>query len=130
VDLAAQNITVNAVIPGLVGTEGREIWADNMATQQNVTKQEFSPASASAWASSQAAGRHGRGERHRQLHRVRSRQYYNGAKILLDGGECERPAGLAGVVSRRPAYGDIVGNREAVVDARPRVIAFYNKILK
>jgi NAD(P)-dependent dehydrogenase (short-subunit alcohol dehydrogenase family) len=40
-DLAAQQITVNTVIPGLVGTEGREVWAENMAKQQNVTKAEF-----------------------------------------------------------------------------------------
>jgi NAD(P)-dependent dehydrogenase (short-subunit alcohol dehydrogenase family) len=40
-DLAAQNITVNTVVPGLVGTEGREMWADNMAKQQGVTKPEF-----------------------------------------------------------------------------------------
>lgn len=40
-DLAAQKITVNAVVPGLVGTEGREVWAENMAKQQNKTKAEF-----------------------------------------------------------------------------------------
>ncbi len=40
-DLAAQRITVNTVVPGLVGTEGREVWAGNMAKQQNVTKDEF-----------------------------------------------------------------------------------------
>jgi NAD(P)-dependent dehydrogenase (short-subunit alcohol dehydrogenase family) len=40
-DLASQQITVNTVVPGLVGTEGREVWAENMAKQQNVTKEEF-----------------------------------------------------------------------------------------
>jgi 3-oxoacyl-[acyl-carrier protein] reductase len=40
-DLAADNITVNAVVPGLVGTEAREIWAENMGKQQNKTKAEF-----------------------------------------------------------------------------------------
>ena len=40
-DLAGQQITVNTVVPGLVGTEGREVWAENMAKQQNVTKEEF-----------------------------------------------------------------------------------------
>ena len=40
-DLASQQITVNAVVPGLVGTEGREVWAENMAKQQNKTKAEF-----------------------------------------------------------------------------------------
>lgn len=40
-DLAAEQITVNAVSPGLVGTEGREVWAENMARQQGKTKAEF-----------------------------------------------------------------------------------------
>lgn len=40
-DLAADQITVNAVVPGLVGTEGRELWAENMAKQQGKTKPEF-----------------------------------------------------------------------------------------
>jgi NAD(P)-dependent dehydrogenase (short-subunit alcohol dehydrogenase family) len=40
-DLASQQITVNAVVPGLVGTEAREVWAENMAKQQNKTKAEF-----------------------------------------------------------------------------------------
>jgi 3-oxoacyl-[acyl-carrier protein] reductase len=40
-DLAADQITVNAVVPGLVGTEGRQVWAENMAKQQGKTKTEF-----------------------------------------------------------------------------------------
>ena len=40
-DLAGDKITVNAVSPGLVGTEGREVWAENMAKQQGKTKAEF-----------------------------------------------------------------------------------------
>ena len=40
-DLAGDKITVNTVIPGLVGTETREAWAANMAKQQNKTKAEF-----------------------------------------------------------------------------------------
>jgi 3-oxoacyl-[acyl-carrier protein] reductase len=40
-DLAAERITVNAVVPGLVGTEGREVWAENMAKQQGKSKDEF-----------------------------------------------------------------------------------------
>src|SRR5579871_2970340 len=40
-DLAADKITVNAIVPGLVGTEGREVWAENMAKNQNKTKAEF-----------------------------------------------------------------------------------------
>ena len=40
-DLTGERITVNAIIPGLVGTEGRETWAENMAKQQNTTKEQF-----------------------------------------------------------------------------------------
>ena len=40
-DMSADQITVNAIIPGLVGTEAREVWAENMARQQNTTREEF-----------------------------------------------------------------------------------------
>jgi NAD(P)-dependent dehydrogenase (short-subunit alcohol dehydrogenase family) len=40
-DLAGEHITVNAVVPGIVGTEAREVWAENMARQQATTKAEF-----------------------------------------------------------------------------------------
>ena len=40
-DLAAEKITVTAVSPGLVGTEARQVWAENMAKQQGKTKDEF-----------------------------------------------------------------------------------------
>ena len=40
-DLAADQITVNAVVPGLIGTEWREAWAENMGKQQGKTKEEF-----------------------------------------------------------------------------------------
>ena len=40
-DLAGDQITVNAVLPGLVGTEGREAWAENMAKQQGKEKGDF-----------------------------------------------------------------------------------------
>ena len=40
-DLAGDRITVNAVVPGLIGTEWREVWAENMAKQQGKTKAEF-----------------------------------------------------------------------------------------
>lgn len=40
-DLAAEHVTVNAVVPGLVGTEGREVWAENMAKQQGKSREEF-----------------------------------------------------------------------------------------
>jgi len=40
-DLAGDKITVNAVSPGLVGTEARQVWAENMAKQQGKTQAEF-----------------------------------------------------------------------------------------
>jgi len=40
-DLAGDKITVNAVIPGLVGTEGRQAWAENMSKQTGKTQAEF-----------------------------------------------------------------------------------------
>jgi NAD(P)-dependent dehydrogenase (short-subunit alcohol dehydrogenase family) len=40
-DLAADRITVNVVVPGLVGTEAREVWAENMGKQQAKTKADF-----------------------------------------------------------------------------------------
>lgn len=86
-DFAGDQITVNAVIPGLVGTEGREVWADNMAKQQNTTKDEFLKAFckrmgilSGRWATMEevadlvtfVASDRGR--------------YINGAKLVLDGG--------------------------------------------
>lgn len=40
-DLAGEQITVNSVVPGLVATEWRETWAENLARQQGKTKAEF-----------------------------------------------------------------------------------------
>lgn len=40
-DLAAENITVNAVVPGLVATEWRESWADNSGQAMGKSKEEF-----------------------------------------------------------------------------------------
>jgi 3-oxoacyl-[acyl-carrier protein] reductase len=86
-DLAGQNITVNAVIPGLVGTEGREVWAENMAKQQNVTKEEFLSGFckrmgilAGRWAEMSEVA-----DTVVFISSDRGR-YYNGAKIVMDGG--------------------------------------------
>ena len=40
-DLAGDSITVNSVSPGLVATEWRQGWAQMMADNQSVTKEEF-----------------------------------------------------------------------------------------
>jgi len=86
-DLASQQITVNTVVPGLVGTEGREVWAANMAKQQNVTKEEFVATFckrmgilAGRWATMDEVA-----DTVAFLASDRAR-YYNGAKIILDGG--------------------------------------------
>ena len=86
-DLASQQITVNTVVPGLVGTEGREVWAENMAKQGNVTKQEFVTSFckrmgilAGRWATMDEVA-----DTVTFLASDRAR-YYNGAKIILDGG--------------------------------------------
>jgi NAD(P)-dependent dehydrogenase (short-subunit alcohol dehydrogenase family) len=86
-DLASQQITVNTVVPGLVGTEGREVWAENMAKQQNVTKEEFVASFckrmgilAGRWATMDEVA-----DTVAFLASDRAR-YYNGSKIILDGG--------------------------------------------
>ena len=86
-DLASQRITVNTVVPGLVGTEGRDMWAENMAKQQNVSKEEFVVSFckrmgilAGRWATMDEVA-----DTVVFLASDRAR-YYNGAKIILDGG--------------------------------------------
>ena len=86
-DLASQQITVNTVVPGLVGTEGREVWAENMAKQQNVTKDEFVSSFCKRmgilngrWATMDEVA-----DTVVFLASDRAR-YFNGSKIILDGG--------------------------------------------
>ena len=86
-DLASQQITVNTVVPGLVGTEGREVWAANMAKQQNVSKDEFVAGFckrmgilAGRWAHMDEVA-----DMVAFIASDRGR-YINGAKMLLDGG--------------------------------------------
>jgi NAD(P)-dependent dehydrogenase (short-subunit alcohol dehydrogenase family) len=86
-DLASQQITVNTIVPGLVGTEGREAWAENMAKQQNVTKEEFLAGFckrmgilSGRWATMDEVA-------DSVLFVASDRaRYYNGAKIIMDGG--------------------------------------------
>ena len=86
-DLASQNITVNTVVPGLVGTEGRDAWAENMAKQQSVTKDEFVAGFckrmgilSGRWATMDEVS-----DTVVFLASDRAR-YYNGSKIIMDGG--------------------------------------------
>jgi NAD(P)-dependent dehydrogenase (short-subunit alcohol dehydrogenase family) len=91
-DLAGDRITVNAIIPGLVGTEGREAWAENMARQQNVTKEEFIAGFckrmgilAGRWANMDEIA-----DMAVFLASDRAR-YVNGARITVDGGMTINP---------------------------------------
>ena len=86
-DLANQQITVNTIVPGLVGTEGRQAWAENMARQQNTTKEEFLASFckrmgilAGRWATMEEVA-----DTVLFLASDRAR-YYTGAKIIMDGG--------------------------------------------
>jgi len=86
-DLAAQRITVNTIVPGLVGTEGREVWAETMAAQQGVTKPEFLSSFckrmgviSGRWAEMAEVA-----DVVTFLASDRAR-YFNGSKVVLDGG--------------------------------------------
>jgi NAD(P)-dependent dehydrogenase (short-subunit alcohol dehydrogenase family) len=86
-DLAVDQITVNSVIPGLIATEWRETWAENMAIQQGKVKQEFLDDTckrlgipAGRWGSMQEVA-----DTVVFLASDRAR-YVNGAQIAVDGG--------------------------------------------
>jgi NAD(P)-dependent dehydrogenase (short-subunit alcohol dehydrogenase family) len=86
-DLANDQITVNAVVPGLVGTEGREEWAENASKQQGKTKAEFLSEFcrrmgilAGRWASTQEVA-----DTVVFLASDRAR-YINGSRLVIDGG--------------------------------------------
>jgi 3-oxoacyl-[acyl-carrier protein] reductase len=91
-DLAGDKITVNTVIPGLVATEGRHVWAENMAKQQGVTKEEFVASFskrlgvlAGRWAELDEVA-----DTVTFLASDRAK-YFNGAKVSLDGGLSVNP---------------------------------------
>jgi 3-oxoacyl-[acyl-carrier protein] reductase len=86
-DLAAEKVTVNAVIPGLIATEWRENWAATMAKEQGKTKAEFLNDTCKSWGI--LAGRWGTMEEVTDtvvfLASDRAR-YITGTQISVDGG--------------------------------------------
>jgi 3-oxoacyl-[acyl-carrier protein] reductase len=91
-DLAADRITANAVIPGLIATEWRQSWADAMAQKQGRTREEFlrdycrdKGILVGRWAEVDEVG-------HVCAFLASDRgQYINGARIPVDGGICINP---------------------------------------
>jgi NAD(P)-dependent dehydrogenase (short-subunit alcohol dehydrogenase family) len=86
-DLADENITVNAIVPGLVGTEWRDAWAEGAAAQAGQGKaqwlREFCRSKGIL------AGRWGRVEEIGDLAAFVASdkgRYINGAKLAIDGG--------------------------------------------
>jgi NAD(P)-dependent dehydrogenase (short-subunit alcohol dehydrogenase family) len=86
-DLAAERITVNAVIPGLIATEWRESWAGSLADQQGQGREAFLDATCTGWGI--LSGRWG------TMNEVADvvvflasdrASYVNGARIAVDGG--------------------------------------------
>jgi 3-oxoacyl-[acyl-carrier protein] reductase len=93
-DMAADKISVNSVIPGLISTEWRHGWAEAGAKQQNKTKDEFVADTCKAWGI--LSGRWTTPEEVADLvvflasDRAAS---INGAKITIDGGYGTNPRG-------------------------------------
>lgn len=91
-DLAAEKITVNTVVPGLIATEWRHGWAENMAKQQGKTKDQFVEDICRAWGIVQ--GRWGTMEELADLVTFLASDravYVNGARIAFDGGYSINP---------------------------------------
>jgi 3-oxoacyl-[acyl-carrier protein] reductase len=56
-DLAAEKITINAVEPGLLGTEARDAWAETRPSSKGNRRPNFSASSAGRWESCRDDGR-------------------------------------------------------------------------
>jgi NAD(P)-dependent dehydrogenase (short-subunit alcohol dehydrogenase family) len=91
-DLAAEKITVNVIVPGLIATEWRQGWAENMGKQQGKTKEQFLEDLCKSWGIVQ--GRWGTVEEVADLAVFLASDragYLNGARIALDGGYAINP---------------------------------------
>jgi len=86
-DLSASKITVNAIIPGLIATEWREGWAENMGRQRGQTKEQFLDDTCRDWGI--VSRRWGTMEEVSDVVVFLSSDrasYVNGARITVDGG--------------------------------------------
>ncbi len=86
-DLADEQITVNAIVPGLIGTEWREEWAEGMAKQEGQPKAQWLHDFCRR--KGILSGRWGRVEEIGDLAAFIASdrgRYFNGARIALDGG--------------------------------------------
>jgi 3-oxoacyl-[acyl-carrier protein] reductase len=91
-DLAAEKITVNTVVPGLIATEWRHGWAENMSKQQGKSKEQFLEDICKAWGI--VSGRWGSMEELADLVTFLASDrasYVNGARIMFDGGYAINP---------------------------------------
>lgn len=91
-DLAAEKITVNTVVPGLIATEWRHAWAENMGRQQGKSKEQFVEDICRAWGIVQ--GRWGSMDELADLVTFLASDravYVNGAQIAFDGGYSINP---------------------------------------
>ena len=86
-DLAAEKITVNAVIPGLIATEWRESWAESAGAQQDQSAAAFLDDTCARWGI--VSGRWGSMEEVADVVVFLASDraaYVNGARIAVDGG--------------------------------------------
>jgi NAD(P)-dependent dehydrogenase (short-subunit alcohol dehydrogenase family) len=86
-DLAGDQITVNAIVPGLVGTEWRQGWAGMMAEKQGKTKEQFLADYCEQFGI--LAGRWASPEEIADLVTFVASdrgKYINGAQLVIDGG--------------------------------------------
>jgi len=86
-DLSAARITVNAVIPGLIATEWRQGWAENMGRQKGQTTQQFLDETCRDWGI--VSRRWGTMEEVSDVVVFLASDrasYVNGARITVDGG--------------------------------------------
>jgi NAD(P)-dependent dehydrogenase (short-subunit alcohol dehydrogenase family) len=91
-DFAAEKITVNTVVPGLIATEWRQSWAENAGKQQGKSKEQFVEDICKAWGI--VEGRWGTMAEVADLVTFLASDrasYITGAQIAFDGGYSINP---------------------------------------